>query len=113
MDIKPRKLRNGTTEAEQSVKSTMMRLEQLYDRDPVAVWELREKCRNPRHQFFPAAGETLLRHGLLLPDLLQPHSAVKNIVESAVAGDLVDMHLQSPYADEDDDKSRRSTRKHK
>ena len=92
------RLRNGAEEAEAAIRTTMMTLHALWQRDPVDIIELAAICTDPEHEPFGDSGE-LLRRLRLLEANGQPHPSVKNIVLSAVAGEGLETHLQNPVAE--------------
>jgi hypothetical protein len=93
------KLKNGSEEAKPLVIVTMMSLESLFNdlSGVLAVYELREKARNPKHEFFGNLGEKLKELSLVQQDG-SVHDSIKNIVLSAVEGESLQMHLVNPIA---------------
>lgn len=89
-------LKNGTKEPAGFVNVTLLALEDLQGSDPVALYELREKCRDPEHQLWPGALETLQELTLVRPDGTI-HESVRNMVLLAVEGEGLDIHVGDPY----------------
>ena len=90
-------LRNGSREEELQVACIMVSLRSLFDRRPIAFYELVMVARDPKHVIFGNNGEELVRSGLLDSNH-QMHDVIRNIVLSATEGDGVDMILRSPRA---------------
>jgi hypothetical protein len=88
------KLKNGSEVAEPLVTTTMMNLELLMEKNPIAFYELVEKCRNPKHEMFGNTAE--VAEGLALMNNRQCHSTTRDIVLSAVHGEDLEMTLGSP-----------------
>lgn len=44
------KLKNGSEVPEPVVVTTMMNIELLMEKNPIAFYELVQKCRNPKHK---------------------------------------------------------------
>lgn len=75
----------------------MMNLELLMNKNPIAFYELLQKCRNPKHAMFGNSVEIVEKLGLMNSGLV--HGTVKNIVLSAVAGDDLEMTINSPIVE--------------
>lgn len=74
-------------------------LTDLMERDPVAMFELREICRNPQHKLFPPAIAKL--HGLrMLEPNNQPHDLTREIVNRVVVGEMLDIRLDLSRLDD-------------
>lgn len=95
------KLKNGSEEFGPLVNATMISLRHLIADDPIAFYELRELCRNPSHKLFGHAGEKLVSLALIERDGVSIHSSIKNVVLSAVEGEMLEMHITSPFAEGD------------
>jgi hypothetical protein len=99
-------LRNGASEAEALVATTMMALERLLDGGQgIRFYELVTLCRDPDHVILGNSGEKLAE--LCLVDLVpgqapKVHDSIRNIVLSAVHGENASMALRSPLAPKDD-----------
>lgn len=88
------KLKNGSEVPESVVATTMMNLECLMSKNPIAFYELVEKCKNPKHEMF---GNTKkVAEELALMNSGSVHDITKNIVLSAVQGEELNMTLNSP-----------------
>ena len=90
-------LQNGSRVEEFQVAAIMVSLRSLFDRRPIAFYELVMLARDPKHVIFGNNGEELVRSGLLDSNH-QMHDVIRNIVLSATEGDGVDMILRSPRA---------------
>lgn len=93
------KLKNGKEEPFSVVISTMMNLEALWKRGidgMCAVYDLRELCRNPEYNAIYL--DLLQKMSLVSTDGII-HSQVRNIVESAVVGEGLNLTLQLPIAE--------------
>jgi len=91
------KLRNGTSEADVLVAATMLSLRALAESKPVALIELVEVCRDPKHTIWGQCAEELKDVSLLQPDG-RPHDSIRNIVQSAAEGEGFEVHLVDPKA---------------
>lgn len=91
-------LKNGTQEAKVAVVNLMSILCDLADTDPIAIYELHQKCQNRDHKFYGNYQQTLTRRKLL-EDSGFPHNTVRNILLSAYVskGDW-DFALETPIA---------------
>ncbi|MCK9186017.1 hypothetical protein M0P48_01095 [Candidatus Gracilibacteria bacterium] len=89
-------LKNGGEVAKSIVTTTMIALRRLLDENPVAVYELVMKCRDPKHELFGDTGEVLKRYALIQGSG-EVYSTVKDVVLSSV--DEVNMKLVSPLLD--------------
>lgn len=78
-------LRNGAQEGAGVVAAVMLLLRTLAVENPIALYELREICRDRNHQPFGNTGEKLEAVGLWKPDR-GVHDTIMNIVLSAVQG---------------------------
>lgn len=92
------KLKNGTEEAAPLVRVTMMALRSLMQDHPIAFFELVTLCRDRNHTLFGNTG-VILRDQTLIQSDGQPHDSIRNIVVSAVTGDMMAMRLGSPVAE--------------
>ena len=93
--MKVAKLRNGSVEQAMLVRGTMSSLMRLFSEDPLAFYELVQKCRNKNHAIFsPVQVKTLEDSGLLTNNSV--HNSIQNIVLSSVEGEGLDMKLVSP-----------------
>lgn len=91
------RLKNGTEEAEGLVVAIMLALNNLIDRNAIAFYEFVMKCRNPDHEFFGDCAEHM--KGLLEANG-SVHESIRNIVNSAVVGDELDMRIVNPVKGE-------------
>jgi len=94
-------LKNGSKEADTLVAVVMISLRGLFDSGGVggalAVYELREKCKDPDHEIFGMLNEPL-ENLRLINSNGTVHSSIRNVVLSAVEGEGMDMTLGSPVA---------------
>jgi len=89
-------LKNGATEADVTVFAAMASLDSLMKKNPMALYELTQKCRDENHKVFNEHLELVLKDGCLMEQDGKIHESIKNIVLSAVVGDGLDMILDSP-----------------
>ena len=89
-------LKNGSEEAEVSVRAICLSLQELFDSAPVILYELVMKCRDSKHEFFGDSGKKLQDLSLVDGDTI--HRTIKNIVLSAVVGEGFEMKLTPPIA---------------
>lgn len=85
-------LKNGAEEVKALVMVTMMSLRHL---EPIAFYELVQKCKDDTHIFWGDTEEKL-KSLALLECSGRPHDSIRNIVLSALAGEGLDMRLVSP-----------------
>src|SRR3990167_887425 len=91
------KLKNGSEVAQSIVVATMMSLDALINSNPIAFYELVEKCRDSKHEMFGNTKEVVAKWALI--DMNgSVHSCIKDVVLSAVEGDGLDMSLGRPVA---------------
>ena len=89
------KLKNGAIEAKGLVNVMMVALRNLLQEDPVTFYELVMKCRDRNHQFWSDCGDKLQDLHLVEQDG-RVHRSIRNIVLSAVEGEMLEMTLGSP-----------------
>ncbi len=90
-------LKNGEDMPRMLVQTMMYCLHSLLDEAPLAFYELVSICRDREHEFFSdVLREELETRGLIEPDG-QPHSAIRSILLSALAGEGMSLVLGSPY----------------
>jgi hypothetical protein len=94
-DVKLVTLHNGAEEPDVVVMTTMLSLGTLFKSNPIAVYELVQLTRNPSHQPFGNTGEVLQGLGLVGEDG-RMHDSVRNVVQSAIVGEDLDMSLRHP-----------------
>jgi len=105
MDNEMVTLKNGEDAPRAVVTGMMMKLEELSRKNPMALFELREFCRDSEHSFFRGAAEELVELGFLSPIVTGGggywmHDADRAVVLSAVVGEELDVHVaSSPEAD--------------
>lgn len=95
MSMQPVELKNGQSEAEGLVRLTMISLQMLMERNPVAFYELVMKCRDRKHVLFGNTGKVLEELAMTSSDG-SVHDSIRNIVLSAVSGEELNMTLGSP-----------------
>ncbi len=91
-------LKNGTQEAKVAVVTIMSILGDLADTDPIAIYELHQRCKNPDHKFY---GNYLLT--LTKLNLVEGGGVIGNTVRNIVLSSYVekgdwDFALESPIA---------------
>lgn len=89
------RLKNGSTEAEPLVRAAMASLSRLFESDPIAFFELVSKARDRSHQFFGNTGDKL-KALALVDGGGGVHDSLRNIVLSAVSGEMLEMRLGNP-----------------
>jgi len=94
------KLKNGSTEAKPLVRCMATILSGLMDKNPLAVYELVEKCRDSSHKCWGDTEEVLKDCALLQSDG-HVHNSIRNIVLSAVEGEGKNFTIGNPVAEED------------
>lgn len=90
------KLKNGREEILSLVTVTMMTLYKLMEENPIALYELTEKCKNPEHIIFGQI-EPILQD-LALINNGQIHDSIKNIILSAIKGEGLELTLINPIS---------------
>ena len=95
MTIETVKLKNGTIEAEGLVSVMMFSLRNLLQESPITFYELVMKCRDRDHQFWSDTLKSLQDLHLIQQDG-KVHDSIRNIVLSAVEGEMSEMTLGSP-----------------
>lgn len=88
-------LKNGSVEPKVLVDTLMRSLKLLLVNNPIAFYELVMKCRDRNHRFFGTAAEPLKNLALVQADG-DVHSSIRNVVLSAVSGEMLEMTLGSP-----------------
>lgn len=89
------KLKNGSEADISIVVTTMISLEGLINKNPIAFYEFVMKARNPKHDMFGKTQKVVSRLALIDSNG-EIHSTVKDIILSAVNGDGLDLKLTSP-----------------
>ena len=89
------KLKNGSTELEPLIQATMLNINTLVEKDPLAIIDLVLKARDNSYQFFGDAEATLQRMGLIQKGG-RIHQSIKNIVLSAAEGEGLDISIGNP-----------------
>lgn len=93
------RLKNGAQEAHVAVITIMSDLMDLCDIDPIAVYELHQRCKDPGHKFWGNYEETLKARGFLSVDGNIVGSTLKNVLTSAfVSEGNWDFSLETPIA---------------
>ena len=91
------KAKNGSKVAQPLVITTMMNLEALMESNPMAFYELVEKCKNSEHKMFGNTKDVVAELALI-DSSGSVHSSTKDVVLSAVEGEGLSMSLSSPVA---------------
>ena|SRR3990167_5460798 len=97
-NIEMLKLKNGSEVAKPIVFTTMITLNELMETNPIAFFELVQKCRNPQHEMFGNTEDEVRKWGLMDYAPGKVHECTRDIVLSAVEGDDLGMQLTSPVA---------------
>ncbi len=90
------KLKNGSDEHEVAVKVVTRSMRGLFKSHPIALFELVEIAKDPKHEPFGVTGEVLERLGLTNKG--QMHTTIRNVVLSATAGSGMDLAIGDPAA---------------
>lgn len=93
-EIKLIELKNGSKEAEMVIRTTFMSMQDLFKKDPIALYELNELAKNPDHKIFGDKKEVLENAGLLQMGVL--HDVTRNIVLSSHEGEGLKTKFSSP-----------------
>jgi hypothetical protein len=88
-------LKDGSSVAEPTVRTTLMTLQVVRDAHPLALFEAVQIARNPSHLPFGNLGSVLSGYGLLDTDG-RMHDDTRHVVLSAAAGDGMDLALTNP-----------------
>ena len=88
-------LKNGSFEAEPLVRAVMTSLSFLFESNPAAFFEIAMCARDRTHKPFGNTGDRL-KELALLDDGLNMHNSIRNIILSAVSGEMLEMTLSSP-----------------
>ncbi len=88
-------LKNGSEEAKPAVMVAMASLKMLFDRWPMAFYDLVMKCRDSSYSFF-GDNKNILTGLSLLQNDGELHGTIRNIVLSATKGEGLDLTLGSP-----------------
>lgn len=97
--MKAVKLKNGSKEAEPLVTTVMMSLQKMQEsmKGVTLFYDLVMRCRDANSTMWDSQLKELKQWALLQEDG-QPHTSVRNIIESAVVGEELQMQLQNPVA---------------
>lgn len=68
-----------------------MSVELIFERHPIAFYELVQVCRDPDHKLFGNTGEILEAYSLLQEGTSRPHTAVKEVVLANTKGEGLNM----------------------
>lgn len=91
------KLKNGSEVAKPVVIALMINLEALMKSNPIAFYELVEKCKNSEHEMFGHTKDVVTEWALIDSNG-SVNSAVRDVVLSAVEGEELSMSLGNPVA---------------
>lgn len=92
------RLKNGAEELRTLVAGITLSLRDLMETDPIALYELRELCRDRDHELLGDTKKTL--QDLSLVDSGgRVHKSIRNVVLSAIQGEMLEMRLTSPLAE--------------
>lgn len=89
-------LKNGRKVPRAIVGSSMMSFSALMERNPIALYELVQKCKNEKHELWVGT-KPVLKDFALLDGNGYTHRSVCDVLLSAITGDGLDMSLGSPY----------------
>jgi hypothetical protein len=95
------RLRNGSDESGPLVLTAMASLSGLMQSNPIALYELVMKARDPQHAMFGRTAQEAIDRSLLQPDGSM-HDSLRNIILSAADGDGLYLRLIDPRADTSD-----------
>jgi hypothetical protein len=88
-------LKNGSEEVKSLVAVTMLSLQNIANDNPIAWFELVEKCRNDKHEFFGNTRKHLEELALVQSNG-SVHGSIKNIVLSSSEGEGLGLTLINP-----------------
>lgn len=88
-------LRTGKEAIEPMVKVLSLSLQSLMAKNPIALYELAEKCKDTSHELFGNTGNLLRELSLIEPDG-SVKDIVQDIVLASVEGEGLEMHLVNP-----------------
>jgi hypothetical protein len=94
-------LKNGSKEPDVLIAATMLSLRDLLARDPITFYEAVMVARDRDHRLFGTTGVKLVQLGLLSrrgDGSYEMHDSLRNVIRSAVEGDLLEMTLGDPVA---------------
>lgn len=93
-------LKNGMVETRVLVSTTMFVLGELFEKEPIQLYELVQKCRNSAHKMFGNTAQALADLSLVGPGPEhRVHDSIRNIVLSASEGKgALDLTIVSPIA---------------
>jgi hypothetical protein len=92
--LKMVKLKNDSEAPESAVVTTMRNLDFLMKKNPIAFYELVQKCRNPKHDMLENTNAEVEKLALMQSGSI--HEITKNIILSSVEGEGLGMTLKSP-----------------
>lgn len=92
------KLKNGSVEAEPLVRAAMMSLSSLFKSNPIAFFEAVMCARDKAHKPFGNT-EDILKSLAILDTNLDMHDSKRNVILSAVEGEMPEIRLSSPVAE--------------
>jgi len=87
-------LKNGTEEVQPLVKVTMMTLNRLVGKYPLAAYDLVELCKSTQYKPLGDSNSILEKYCLIING--EVHDSIKNIVLSAFEGEGINLKLTSP-----------------
>lgn len=87
-------LKNGTIEAEATVKAVSLSVRHLLAEKPIVFYELVMKCKDRDHKLFGDAEKDLEALSLIQNGVI--HESIKNVVLFSVEGEGFDMTLVDP-----------------
>lgn len=97
------RLKNGEEVFAALVTTVMISIDHLAQNTPIVLYELVMACRDREHRLFGRSGQDLLELSLIerLDEngCAEIHDSIRAIVESAAAGEDLDMVIGSPIAD--------------
>lgn len=98
-------LRTGEEVPTPLVSAVMFSLKTLFEQNAIALYELVEISRNPKHKLFGNTGDVLRKFNLIEADG-QPHEATRLIVLAAAESEGLGLKLVSPVRKEQEEKKR-------
>jgi hypothetical protein len=91
------KLKNGTEVPKNLAVTVSISVEKLFDKSPIAAYELVMLCRDANHRPFGKTGKDLQDLALMDPSG-RVHQAIRDIVLSGASGEGLGMTWTNPIA---------------
>ncbi len=95
-----KKLRNGSTESQMIIVSTMVTLQSLFKEQAMALYDLVHYAMDDTYDIFPPCRTILEAHAMIKS--FGMHDSIRNVVLSAFRVDADGkIFMQSPYAEDE------------